>query len=161
MERWDRSWLPLATGAFLVALAVAFGRLYDGWLLPPEAIEGRRWYFAVIGIALLVMGATQVLVGLAQLLGGPLGSDAEVLSRLWMATAILTMLAVMATYAALAAWIPGLPGTFEGGLTGTMVEHRIVWTIVAIVLDLLALPFLLLVPLGTIAWVVRAVRRRV
>lgn len=155
------AWPYLVAGLLLASIAAAFAFIHGGWLLPPEVLEGRRWYLVVMGAALAVMAAAQFFVGIGRAIyGRPLDSDLELLANLWMAAAILGMLAVMATYAALAAWIPELPATFEGGITGTLTEHRIVWPIVALVVDVIALPFVVLVPLGTIGWIVRALRRR-
>lgn len=72
----------------------------------------------------------------------------------WIATLILTILGAAATWGAVYSWVPGFETRFSGGLTGTIYEHRIVWAVVAGILDPLALLFWLAILFGGLraAW---------
>lgn len=122
----------------MVFLATGIGILwvyFSGFPIEPRAA---RWALVPLGLLGAVPGIYFLFAFAWPFFAGGKKPPASALSL--MISVMLTCMGVLLTWAASEAWGAAQPGPrFSGGLTGTIYEHRIVWTLAAAVVDGIAL----------------------
>lgn len=148
-------WPPLAMGLIFGGAGVFMWLIYLGVFFADQP-RANVWVLALCGGLALVIGTYFLTFGVWEVFArdpsNPRHARIDLLGKLVLTTAVLTAFAVISTYAALAAWWPEYGGRFGGGLTGTVTEYRIVWTLAATVLDVVALVFWLVTLGALVGW---------
>jgi hypothetical protein len=152
-------WIPLALilaflggGSFLLLF-------YFNVILKDVAGE-RHWALPIFGGVAIAIGLICLLLAIVEGLSRKLSPYADRITFVLsygLALVVVTTLAATCTWAAIVAWQAesAAGARLSGGITGSIYEHRIVWTLAAAVLDLLALVVWLVAFLGSIGALIR------
>lgn len=99
------------------------------------------WLVAIAGLLGIVPGICFVVLGLrtASRSATQAKSNDEVLVGCIVSLASVTLMAILLTAVAVFAWQTDPSGRFSGGITGSIWEHRIIWSLAAGAFDAAAL----------------------
>jgi hypothetical protein len=132
---------PNIVGGTIFTIAGILIELYAFGFVLADRPHEYPWLIAVLGLLGLLPGACFLILGFREM--RPQTAEArkrdEVAVGCTLAVIVVTIMAILLTAVAVFSWQPDPSGRFFGGITGTMWEHRIVWTLTAGLFDAVAL----------------------
>lgn len=148
-------WAPLAMSLAFLGSG-GFVLLFYLAVIFKDVPGERHWSLPLLGGIAVLIGILFLAFAIVEALSRRLSPGAlhqiRFMLSYGLALAVLTTLAAGLTWAAFVAWQgePAAASSFSGGITGSIYEHRIVWTLAALVIDLLALVAWLVGILGAV-----------
>lgn len=133
--------VPNLFGGAIFLAAGLLVELYAAGMVLKDQPPEHPFLLSAVGLAGVIPGAAFLIAGVRMLAPGHTrehSRQTEIAVGCTLAVVTITVLAIGLTSAAVASWQSDQEHRFEGGLTGSMWEHRIVWSVAAAIFDLAA-----------------------